>query len=143
MKKLDEIAERIRAAFDAQTSARDQALAWSRTLTRHCSQAIRAIHRSDYELAHAELEAARQIVSETNTALSSYPDLYYAGYTQDAFKEYAEAAAVVALLTDEPLPEPEELGVEFNTYLRGLAEACGELRRRCLDILRDGYSEDA
>lgn len=143
MERLEDIAERIRVSFDARTSARDQALARARTLTRHCSQAIRAIHREDRELARTELEAARLIVSETNTALSEYPDLYYAGYTQDAFKEYAEAAIVVALLIDQPLPEPEELGVEFNTYLRGLAEASGELRRRCLDILRDGYSEDA
>lgn len=143
MDKLDEIADRIRAAFDAQTEARDRALSRARTLTRHCSQAIRAIHRGDQALARQELSSAQEIVSITNRELSDYPDLYYAGYTQDASKEYAEAAIVVALLTDQPLPEPEELGVEFNTYLRGLAETSGELRRRCLDILRDGYSEDA
>jgi translin len=50
---------------------------------------------------------------------------------------------VNALLTDQPLPSPEELEVEYATYLRGLAEATGELRRRCLDILRSGYSQDA
>jgi translin len=143
MEKLDEIADRIRTAFDARTEARDRALARARTLTRHCSQAIRAIHRGDQALARDELSSAQQIVSITNRELSDYPDLYYAGYTQDASKEYAEAAIVVALLTDRPLPTPEELGVEYNTYLRGLAEASGEMRRRCLDILRDGYSEDA
>lgn len=143
MEKLEEIADRIRQEFDVQTAARDKALARSRTLTRHCSQAIRAIHRDEFNLAEDELATARQIVTETNQELSEYPDLYYAGYTQDAFKEYAEAAIVVALLTDQSLPEPEDLGVEYATYLRGLAEAGGELRRRCLDILRDGYSEDA
>lgn len=143
MEKLEEIADRIRQEFDVQTAARDKALARSRTLTRHCSQAIRAIHRDEFNLAQEELATARQIVTETNQELSEYPDLYYAGYTQDAFKEYAEAAIVVALLTDQSLPEPEDLGVEYATYLRGLAEAGGELRRRCLDILRDGYSEDA
>jgi len=40
-------------------------------------------------------------------------------------------------------PTPEELGIEYNTYVNGLAECIGELRRRCLDILRQGYSEDA
>lgn len=143
MQKLDEIAERIRVAFDARTLARDHALSQSRTLTRHCAQAIRAIHRDERELAEQELAAARQIVETTLADLSAYPDLYHAGYTQDAFKEYAEAAIVVALLTDQLLPEPEELGLEYATYLRGLAEANGELRRRCLDILRTGYSQDA
>jgi translin len=143
MEKLDEIADRIRQAFDARTAARDKALAQSRTLTRHCAQAIRAIHRDDRDLAVEELAAARQIVTTTLKELNEYPDLYHTGYTQDALKEYAEAAIVCALFTDQPLPAPEDLGVEDATYLRGLAEANGELRRRCLDILRNGYSEDA
>ncbi len=143
MQKLEEIADRIRLAFDVRTAARDHALSQSRTLTRHCAQAIRAIHRDERQNAYQELAAARQIAQTTLADLSEYPDLYHAGYTQDALKEYVEAAIVVALLTDQPLPEPEELNVEYATYLRGLAEANGELRRRCLDILRNGYSRDA
>jgi hypothetical protein len=42
-------------------------------------------------------------------------------------------------LYGQPLPTPEDLGVEFATYLNGLAEVTGELRRRCLDLLRQGY----
>ena len=33
--------------------------------------------------------------------------------------------------------------MEYSTYLRGLAETIGEMRRRCLDILRQGYSDEA
>jgi translin len=33
--------------------------------------------------------------------------------------------------------------VEYATYLNGLAEVVGELRRRILDILRSGYSQEA
>ena len=40
-------------------------------------------------------------------------------------------------------PDSEELRVEEATYLNGLAEVVGELRRRILDILRSGYSEEA
>lgn len=143
MHKLDDIAERIREFFDAQTAARDRALAQTRTLTRHCAMAIRAIHRNDREQAQQELQSARQLVSELQEYLKEYPDLYYAGYTQDALKEYAEAQIVFAQLTEQPLPGPESLGLEYATYLKGLAESIGELRRHCLDILRDGYSSDA
>lgn len=143
MANLDEIAERIHQAFVAQTSARDAALAQTRTLTRHCSQSIRAIHRNERELAQQELDAARQLVLALQEGLHDYPDLYYAGYTQDALKEYAEAGIVLALLTGREVPSPEELDVNYATYLKGLAEAGGELRRRCLDILRDGYSAEA
>ena len=46
-------------------------------------------------------------------------------------------------MRNETLPTPEELHLEYATYLKGLAEVAGELRRRCLDILRDGHSEEA
>jgi translin len=140
---LEEIAERIHAAFEARTAARDQALAQARTLTRHCAQAIRAIHRDERQVALEELEAAQKLVASLESGLQAYPDLYNAGYTQDALKEYAEAQIVYALLTEQALPTPEGLGVAYATYLQGLAEASGELRRRCLDILRDGYSQEA
>ena len=38
---------------------------------------------------------------------------------------------------------PETLGIEYATYLNGLAEVTGELRRKTLDMLRQGYSPEA
>ena len=51
--------------------------------------------------------------------------------------------ATCALIQNQSLPTPEELGVGGATYLNGLAEVVGELRRRTLDILRHGYSQEA
>ena len=65
-----------------------------------------------------------------------YPDIYFAGYTQDAMKELAEAAITLALVTADRIPEPQELGVEVAAYLNGLGEAIGEMRRFALDSLR-------
>ena len=143
MSRLEQIAEGIRADFDAQTSARDAALAQTRQLTRHCAQAIRAIHRDERDNAAAELDAARELAVALVAGLKEFPDLYFAGYTQDALKEYAEASLVTALVQGSELPGPEDLKVESSTYLQGLAEAAGELRRRCLDILRHGHSDEA
>lgn len=143
MQNLDDISERIRQSFDARTAARDQALAQARTLTRFCANAIRAVHRDESELAELNLSEARQLADGLRTGLADYPDLFFAGYTQDALKEYAEANIVNSLVTNGLLPSPEELGLEHATYLQGLAEAAGELRRRCLDILRHGHSAEA
>ncbi|HEX9030184.1 MAG TPA: haloacid dehalogenase [Anaerolineales bacterium] len=143
MQNLEQIADRIRLSFDARTAARDRALAQTRTLTRHCANAIRAVHRDERALAEAELEEARKLADSLHTYLTDYPDLYYAGYTQDALKEFSEASIVFALVGDGSLPTPEELKLEYSTYLQGLAEAAGELRRRCLDILRHGHSQEA
>lgn len=143
MQNLDSIAENVRQAFETRTAARDQALARARLLTRHCANAIRAIHRDGRSEAQDHLYAAQQITETIHKDLAGYPDLYYAGYTQDALKEYAEANTVFAMVYDEPLPGPEDLNLECATYLQGLAESAGELRRRCLDILRNGHSEEA
>jgi translin len=143
MQKLEEISEKIRISFDQRTAARDQALAQARMLTRHCSQAIRAVHRGEEEAMREQLAAAASLAETLRSGLQPYPDLYYAGYTQDALKEYVEANVTCALIRGEALPGPDELKAEYPTYLNGLAEVVGELRRRCLDILRHGYSDEA
>ena len=143
MQNLEPIINRIQESFELRTRMRDQALAQARTLTRHAAHAIRAIHRSEHDVAREHLQEAQTLALALKADLAGFPDLYYAGYTQDALKEYVEATITVALIENQPLPDPESLGQEYATYLNGLAEVTGELRRRCLDILRQGYSSEA
>ena len=142
MLDLESIAARIHASFEARTSQRDEALAQARTLTRFCAHAIRAVHREEWEEAQEKLNEARRLAKILREDLKDYPDLYFTGYTQDALKEFCEASIVYALVKNGPLPTPEDLKVEYSTYLKGLAESAGEMRRRCLDILRGGYSKE-
>jgi translin len=143
MHKLEKIAEQIRLKFDIRTAMRDKALAQARQLTRACSLAIRAVHRDDREAMVAQLTEARNLADNLRDELNDHPDLYYAGYTQDALKEFVEANVTCALILNQPLQTPDDLVVEDSTYLNGLAEVVGELRRRTLDILRSGYSQEA
>ena len=143
MYKLEDIAERIRQKFDVRTAKRDEALKLARQLTRACSLSIRAVHRDDKEAMDANLGEAHSLADRLRDELKDFPDLFYTGYTQDALKEFVEANVTCALIQKEPLQTPEQLGVEDATYLNGLAEVIGELRRRTLDILRSGYSQEA
>jgi translin len=142
MENLESIGERIHHYLVEKNKARDETLHTSRVLVRHCSRAIRAIHRNERTLAKEQLEEARELATGLAEVQHSYPDLYFAGYTRDALKEFAEANIVFALIGNESLPDPDELGVEYASYLGGLGEAVGELRRRVLDIMRhDEVSE--
>jgi translin len=143
MHKLESIANQIREKFDVRTAMRDQALSEARQLTRACSLAIRAVHRDEKEVMEGHLADARALADKLRSELANYPDLYYAGYTQDSLKEFVEANVTCALIQNQPLQTPEELRVEEATFLNGLAEVVGELRRRTMDILRSGYSEEA
>ena len=140
---LDALAERVQQDFEARNAAREQALARTRKLIRHCARAIQAVHRGEETQARALLAQAHELAQSLRVDLEPYPDLYYAGYTQDALKEYAEANIVFGLLRQGQLPDPEDLGIPYNTFMRGLAEAVGELRRHVLNILRHGYSAEA
>ncbi|HFE67404.1 MAG TPA: haloacid dehalogenase [Chloroflexi bacterium] len=143
MEQLDKISEQIRTEFEQTNAARDLAYQRSRKLISLCARTIRATHREEWETAESLLAEA-QAAKETLVAdVKPYCNLYYAGYTQDAIKEYVEARLTYALVRQRPLPTPEELQAESNTWLNGLAEAATELRRRILDIIRHGYTEEA
>jgi translin len=138
LQELQPIIDRVNQNFEAKSAIRDQAITRSRELIRHCANSIRATQRGDDHEAQALLQTAREVAAEIIAATKQYPDIYYAGYTQDALKELTEAHITRAIILGEPLPDPETLRVEYAAYLNGLAEAAGELRRFALDALRRG-----
>ena len=139
---FEELSDRIRGSFEHKNKIRDAALAQSRELTRHAARAIRAIHRDDAELADEHLTEADTLAKAIREGLADDPDLYFSGYAQDALKEYCEAHLTVATILNREWPSPEDLQVEYATYLNGLSEVVGELRRRIMDIMREGHSPE-
>lgn len=143
MDDLDTTAERIRTDFRARNEVRDEALHRTRELIRLSGNAIRASHRDEWDEARDLLGQADDLARDILGSLEPYPSLRYAGYTRDAMKELVEAHATLALVKDNPVPEPEELNVTYPAYLNGLCEAASELRRRCLDEMRRGDLSEA
>jgi translin len=143
MDQLDIIADQIRTDFEQVNTARDQAYQRSRQLISLCARAIRAIHREEWSTAESLIAEAQEATQTLVAGVQDYPNLYHAGYTQDAVKEFVEATLTYALVRNLPLAAPEALGTEGNTWLNGLAEAATELRRRILDIIRHGHSDEA
>lgn len=138
---LDDLTRDLHRRFDAKVVAREQALPAARRSIRASANAIRAVHRGEFERASELIEASRMALDEGIGGVAAHPDVRFAGYLQDAEKEYAEANLTRALVADDPLPGPDELGVEDAPYLNGIAEAIGEGRRHILDLLRSGEVE--
>jgi translin len=135
---LGEIADSIRDHLDAKHHAREQALALSREVIRLSANAIRAVHRHEFEPAQALIARAKGNLERARSGLADHQDIYYAGFVHDAQKEFAEANCTYALISGGQLPSPDELGVLGTAYLNGLGETVGELRRHLLDSLRSG-----
>lgn len=124
--------------FALKNAARERALPKSRTAIRYCANSIRATHRQEFDAAQQLVAQAAALVLEMQHDLREHQDIFFAGFVQDAQKEYAEATTFAAIVQDAPLPGADELGIGWAAYLNGLAEAVGELRRYVLDQLRHG-----
>lgn len=140
---LEEVESSARSDLDAKFAAREVALSASRTVIRTSANAIRSLHRSEFEKAENLMEKAAGLLDEAKSACADHPDILYAGFVSDAAKEYAEARLTAALTAGDRLPLPAEIGVDAAPYLNGLGEAVGEMRRRLLDLLRKGEIEVA
>jgi translin len=89
---LQTLAGTIRAVLDIKDAVREEALRQSRELIRLSATTVRSIHRHEFENAQQGLQEAAQRAAEIIALRESHPDIYYAGYAQDALKEYAEAS---------------------------------------------------
>ena len=135
---LNEIADSVREYLDAKHKAREQALPLTREVIRLSANAIRAVHRGEFDRAEDLIAKGRANLDETRQFLADHKDIFHAGFVHDAQKEFAEANCTLALIADRPLPTPKDLGLMEASYMNGLAEAIGELRRHLLDSLRAG-----
>ena len=136
--RLEQIGDKARKTLTAKDAARERAIPLSRDAIRYSTDAIRAIHRGDFEKGMELLDTARLLLRDLDKALSEHQELCDAGFVYNAQKEYVEGCITHALIAGGAFPDAEELGVGYAAYLNGMGEAVGELRRYLLDCLRRG-----
>ena len=133
---LSAIGNRAIEQLAARNRDREAALAVSREVIRSSANAIRAAHRSDFAEAQRLIGAAQSRLQTAEPIRAGNPLIYHAGFMNDARKEFAEANITLAVISGQPIPDAETLGLEPPAYLNGMAEVIGELRRYILDALR-------
>jgi translin len=135
---IETIAAAVRSRLDDRFRARELGITESRSVIRSSANAIRSLHRGEWEAAARLTAEAGATLTKVVSALAPHPDILHAGFVADAAKEYAEAALCTALFRGDAIPMPTDLGLDPVPYLHGLGETVGELRRRLLDLLRQG-----
>jgi translin len=135
---LQTLAAPLRTRFLDMHEAREVAFGASRDVIRDAANAIRAVHRGDLDRADALIASSREAYVRPRRAPGRHPLVEYGGFLQDAAKEYAEARITRAATQGEPVPSPEDVDVDDGSWLHGLAETVGELRRAALDRVRGG-----
>ena len=138
MDNLESISGEARRELTERDAAREKLLPLCREVIRYSGNAIRAVHRQEFDEAARLIKSARNVLAEAEKAVEGHHELANTGVVRDAQKELAEANITLALVTGKELPEPEALGVDAAAYLNGLGEAVGEIRRYLLDGMPKG-----
>jgi translin len=140
---LAEVVERARAILEEEDEAREKLLKLTREVTRLCRKAVFRMHEGDLSGARELLASAGELVREILAFKASHPRLYHGGSVASALAEYVEASVLLAYLEGGRAPSFEDLRVEPEHYLLGIADFAGELRRLLVRSLSAGKPLEA
>ena len=142
---LSEIGTAVINELTERNSDREQALSVSREVIRFSANAIRAVHRGEFDDAKELIEKGDARLRDADHIRGSSPSIFNAGFMNDARKEFTEANVTLAVISGADIPSINDLKVDAAAYINGMAEVIGELRRYILDALRrdamDGCQE--
>ena len=144
--KTQYLIKRFTAYFDGKDQVREKALKLAREISKESSAIIRKLHtktiadKSKIVDLMAELKVITKKHHTLTTTLKKYPELYYSNMLENFIQEYAEAIIMLSLVRNDlkmtKLPDPDKLDIRYSTFLLGLSDVIGELRRCTLEALR-------
>ncbi len=143
MKNLGKIADKIEKNIDNKDKIREQALKNSREIIIKCRKAIQSIHQKQNKKAKNNIENASETLKKLYDITKGYPELYHAGFVENAAQELVEAHCFLNIKQGKDLPDPDDLNTTYSSYLMGLCDLVGELRRTSLDLIRKGKPKKA
>lgn len=103
----------------------------TRGVIRDCAKAVKSIHTNELKLADADIKSA-----DHGIAKLAKVGVGFEHNTNDAFQEYVEVKALRSIIARKGIPSDRDLRVPEVTYLLGLADLVGELRRELHNCLR-------
>lgn len=143
MKNLDKIVDKIEKSIDDKDKIREKALRSSREIIIGCRKAIQNIHQIHMKNAKNNIKKSSDKLQELYGLTKEHPDLYHAGFVENAAQELVEASCLYNVMRGRDLPDPDEIQTTYSSYLLGLCDLVGELRRTALDSIRSGKAKKA
>jgi translin len=132
---LEEIDKSLKDVQDR----REKLIKGTRDVVMLCSKSIVAMHHGELEDAKGKMDQAKAMLEEFRKYAGQ--DLYR--YIGVAEQELVEAYALKSVMDNKPMPSMRELEVTGESYLTGLLDCIGEIKRLVYDRMRSGNEEDA
>jgi translin len=104
-----------------------------------CSKAIIAVHKG-------ELSTGKNNLKQADILLKKYKKKSTGGlerYLITPEQEFVEAASLIAIVEKKEIPSDKKLSVMPESYVLGLLDCVGELKRMVFDKIRIGKIDEA
>ena len=132
---LNKIAKSLSEVQDA----REFLLKNTREIIILCSKSIISIHKGDMKSAKNNLKQADVLLKKYKKKAT--PDLRRYMITPE--QEFVEAASLIAIVEKNEIPSEKKLEVMPESYVLGLMDCVGELKRMIFDKIRIGDIDNA
>ncbi|MCG3221913.1 MAG: haloacid dehalogenase [Candidatus Heimdallarchaeota archaeon] len=141
--KFQTIAIQVEQRLIELDSIREEIIKLSRKVVRNSGQSIENFHNTNFEQSKEKLLVAKNSLSEVNNYLKKDATLQQIGIVGVAMQEYTEAKLLYELIINKKFLSFEEIGINEQSYILGIADLIGELRRYVLEKLVEGQIDDA
>jgi translin len=118
---------------------REKLIKGTRDVISICSKSIIAMHHDQMEKAEMNMQQAKIMLDEFRQY--SKTDLYR--YVSVAEQEIVEAYGLKSVIQNSAIPSMRDLNVSGPSYITGLLDCIGEIKRMVYDKMRTGRAEDA
>lgn len=139
LKKVNSSLNKIAKSLAEIQDAREFLLKNTREIIIICSKSIISAHKGDMKSAKNNMKQADVLLKKYKKKVT--PDLQR--YMIIPEQEFVEAASLIAIIEKKEIPSEKELGVMQESYVLGLMDCVGELKRVIFDKIRIGDIDNA
>ncbi|HXG74722.1 MAG TPA: RNA-binding protein [Candidatus Nitrosotenuis sp.] len=130
---------RISKSLESSLEKREALIKDTRQIVILCSESIIDCHKNDLGEAAKKIQKARKLLEQYRKKTDA--ELYKHLLMPE--QEFVEAVSLLSILQGRQIPAAESLKVKYESYLLGMLDCIGELRRDVYDKIRLGRADDA
>ena len=139
LKNVKSSLPQISRELEKTNSSREFLIKNNREVIVNCSQAIIAIHKNDLDSAKLKIKKAKSLLVKLKQKAKGDLDRYLLTPEQ----ELVEAVALLSVIEGKLIPTYKSIKVSGESYILGLLDCIGELKRQVIDQKRIGNSKNA
>jgi len=139
LKNVKSSLQRISKSLQASNASREFLIKNTRDVVILCSHSIIAAHKGDLRLAKQKIKKAEAVLKVNQKKAKNE----FKKYLITPEQEFVEANSFLAVVENKEIPSLKSLNVSDESYILGLLDCIGELKRLVLDNIRNGQLKEA